>query len=180
MEANEVHEMHEHAEHVHEDKGLLPVSLSMAILAVLVALVTMLGHRSHTEEVLLQGKVTDQWSYYQAKNTQNALAEQSLATLSFIAQGDKGEAAKKKLEAKVEKYAEKLPELEKEARALEAERDLTEKRATFYDIAETLLEAALVATSITLLTRQRFYWFSGIALAIVGAVVSVYGLLLHA
>ena len=40
----------------------------MAILAVLVATVTLLGHRAHTEEILLQTKATDQWNYYQAKN----------------------------------------------------------------------------------------------------------------
>ena len=39
----------------------------MAVLAVLVATVSLLGHRTHTEEIILQNQVTDQWAYYQAK-----------------------------------------------------------------------------------------------------------------
>jgi hypothetical protein len=71
----ELSELHEHAEHAREHPDLAPVTLTMAVLAVLVATVSLLGHRTHTEEiilkneeVLLQNKVTDQWAYYQAKN----------------------------------------------------------------------------------------------------------------
>ena len=49
-------------------QNLAPVSLTMAILAVLVATVSLLGHRAHTEEILMQTRATDQWAYYQAKN----------------------------------------------------------------------------------------------------------------
>ncbi len=53
----------------HEKHPLvLPVSLTVSILAVLVAAVTLLGHRAHTEELLLQSQATDQWAFYQAKN----------------------------------------------------------------------------------------------------------------
>ena len=61
-------ELQEHAEHAKENPRLAPVSVTMAILAVLVAVVSLLGHRSHTEEVVLQAKSSDQWAYYQAKN----------------------------------------------------------------------------------------------------------------
>ena len=60
-------ELKEHAEHGSEEHNLAPVTLTMAILAVLVASVTLLGHRAHTEEVLLQSRAADQWAYYQAK-----------------------------------------------------------------------------------------------------------------
>ena len=53
----------------HQDyRYTLPVSLTISILAVLVAGATLLGHRAHTEEVVLQAKASDQWAYYQAKN----------------------------------------------------------------------------------------------------------------
>ena len=39
---------------------VLRVSLTISILAVLVAAVTLLGHRAHTEELLLQSQATDQ------------------------------------------------------------------------------------------------------------------------
>jgi hypothetical protein len=64
----EIQELHEDAEEAHRDPSLVPVALSMAILAVVLAAISLLGHRTHTEELLLQNKATDQWAYFQAKN----------------------------------------------------------------------------------------------------------------
>src|ERR1700690_943918 len=66
--AGDLQELREHAEKAREDKSLAAVSLTMAVLAVFVAVVSLLGHRAHTEEVVLQAKSSDQWAYYQAKN----------------------------------------------------------------------------------------------------------------
>ena len=44
-----------------------PVAFTMSVLAVLVAVMTVLGHRTHTEAVLDQNKATDQWNQYQAQ-----------------------------------------------------------------------------------------------------------------
>jgi len=57
----------DHASH-EEYRHTLPVSLTISILAVLVAGAALLSHRAHTEELLLQSQATDQWAYYQAKN----------------------------------------------------------------------------------------------------------------
>lgn len=65
MEPQEIQEHTEHAQHAGE-KG---IGLTMAVVAVLLAIATLLSHRSHTEEVLLQGEINDQWGFYQAKHT---------------------------------------------------------------------------------------------------------------
>ena len=52
MEPNEVQELQEHAEQVEHENALRPVALTMTVLAVLVAVVTVLGHRTHTEAIL--------------------------------------------------------------------------------------------------------------------------------
>ena len=59
--SEELTELKEHAEHGKENPALAPVSVTMAILAVLVAVVTLLGHRAHTEEVAL-GKLREKYS----------------------------------------------------------------------------------------------------------------------
>jgi len=41
----------------------------MAMVAVLLAVATLLGHRAHTEEILLQTQNVDDWNFYQAKHT---------------------------------------------------------------------------------------------------------------
>ena len=66
MEAQEVQELKEHAEHGANEATMRPVAFSMSLLAVMVALTTVLGHRTHTEAVLYQNKATDQWNEYQA------------------------------------------------------------------------------------------------------------------
>ena len=48
-------------------ESLRIISLAISILAVLVAMVTVLGHRSHTEAILMQSRAGDQWNEYQAK-----------------------------------------------------------------------------------------------------------------
>jgi Domain of unknown function (DUF4337) len=60
-------ELSEQAEHAHHT-GQKAIGLTTAITAVLLAVATLLGHRAHTEEVVLQSKVNDQWSFYQAKH----------------------------------------------------------------------------------------------------------------
>ena len=52
----------------------------MSILAILVALTSVLGHRTHTEAVLVQTRSSDEWNLYQAKKirqTDTALAYRS-------------------------------------------------------------------------------------------------------
>ncbi len=72
MEANEAQELQEHAEHGSHESALRPVAFTMSVLAVLVAVTTVLGHRTHTEAVLDQNRAavkraTDQWDEYQAQ-----------------------------------------------------------------------------------------------------------------
>ncbi len=58
---HEVHEMHEHAAEAHHDPGLAPVTITMAILAVFVTSVGLLGHRAYTEEVIFQDKASNRF-----------------------------------------------------------------------------------------------------------------------
>src|ERR1700692_5095258 len=44
------------------------IGVTMAITAAFLAVVTLMGHRLHTEEVVMQTKSADGWAYYQAKN----------------------------------------------------------------------------------------------------------------
>src|SRR5712692_6958059 len=82
--SQEPHELHERAERGREDTTLAPVTITMAILAVLVATVSLLGHRAHTEELLQQTKATDHWAYYQAKNIRRENIEGMLDLLSMV------------------------------------------------------------------------------------------------
>jgi phage-related tail protein len=178
---HEIEELQEAAEHGREQSKLAPVSLTMSILAVLVAVAALLSHRSHTEEVLLQNKATDQWGYYQAKNIRRHTMSQVDELLKVLPVKDTGaaEALLRKNEAAIEKSVGEQEEISKEAKATEAEVELFTRRANRYDLGETLLEVGLVICSITLLTKRRHYWLAGIAFGIAGILLTASGTILH-
>ena len=178
---DEMKDLQEAAEHGREHSDLAPVSFTMAILAVLVAVATLLSHRAHTVEVLLQNKATDQWGYYQSKNIRRHTMEQLDELLKVVPLKDAAgaEALVKKNEAAIEKSKDDQDKIQEEAKGLEEQVDLYERRADRYDVGETLLEVALVICSITLLTKRRHYWFAGILFGFAGVVFTTTGVLLH-
>jgi hypothetical protein len=70
--------MQEQTEHAHR-AGEKAIGVTTTIVAVFLAIATLLSHRAHTEEVKLQTRVNDQWGFYQAKHSRahqyGALAE---------------------------------------------------------------------------------------------------------
>ena len=159
----------------------IPVSVTISILAVLGAIVTLLGHRAHTEEVLLQSRAADQWAYFQAKEIRRRNYELFLDELSVFSLQDakQVEAIRDKYKKQVDRYSDELKEIETEARQKEAEVKVEEARADRYDLSEVLLEAALVISSITLLTRKKVFWLFGIVLAVAGLALGITGLMIH-
>lgn len=179
--SEELHELHEHAEHTREHPDLAPITITMAVLAVLVATVSLLGHRTHTEEVILQNRVTDQWSYYQAKNIR-LHTDELFADLANVVTSKNAEGAAKleeKVRAEADRYKDEKKELETKARELEQEFALTHRKADRFDLGEVFLEIALVITSITLLSGRRIYWHFGLVTAVAGVLIAGSAWLLH-
>jgi hypothetical protein len=179
--SEELHELHEHAEHGKHDPRMAPVTLTMAILAVVVAAVSLLGHRAHTEEAVLQSKVADEWAYYQAKTIRRHSDQLFADMTAVIASKDPAQVAQlhEKYLAEADRYGDEQKELEKEAHSIEQETAQARRQADRYDLGEVFLEIALVVTSITLLSGRRLFWYGGLVLGAVGAVVATSGLWLH-
>jgi len=177
----ELHELHEHAEHGKEHPDLAPVTMTMAVLAVLVATVSLVGHRSSTEEVILQNKVTDQWSYYQAKNIRRHNDDLIAGLAAVVAAKDLEAAAKfqEKIRGEAERYRDEQKELEAKARELEQEFGLAHRKTDRFDLGEVFLEIALVITSITLLSGRRVYWRLGLLFGAAGIVIAASAWMVH-
>lgn len=173
MEAGEVHEFSEQLKHGAE-KGLMHVSLIIAILAVLVAMVTVLGHRAHTKAVLEQTRAADQWNEYQAHKVR--MQQTQIASDLLMLQPTKDPAA---TQAKVAAYKAHMEnwqaEIDQEAETahkLEESVEVDEKVAARFDLGEALLQISLVLASITLLTRHQRYVIAALVVALVGALVA--------
>jgi DNA gyrase/topoisomerase IV subunit A len=179
--SEELDALKERAEHAKENPSLAPVSVSMAVLAVLVAVVTLLGHRAHTEEVVLQAKSSDQWAYYQAKNIRRHTDEFFTDLTSVTPTTDAVLLAKlrDKYSQEAERYKNEQKDIEDKAHELEAEVTSERNRADRYDLAEVFLEVGLVITSITLLSGRKIYWGAGLVLGAVGIVLAITGFLVH-
>ncbi len=180
MEANEAHELQEHAEHGAHESAMRPVAFTMSVLAVLVAITTVLGHRTHTEAVLDQNKATDQWNLYQAKKIRSNNTALIQDLLSVVDVSDK-QAAEKTAKAYADhqaKWTSDLKDEQEKAEALEKKVEQAEARANRFDLSEALLEIGLVVTSVTLLTRSRVYWYFGMVFAIVGVISAITSFLL--
>ncbi|MGA8088544.1 MAG: DUF4337 domain-containing protein [Terracidiphilus sp.] len=181
MEANEVQELKEHAEHGSSESGLRPVAFTMSVVAVLVAITTVLGHRTHTEAVLNQNRATDQWNQYQAKKIRSEITKHADDILMIMPATDK-ETASKTLKDDADHQAKwkiELPEEQKKAEELQAEVKHAEARADRFDLSEALLEIGLVITSVTLLTRSRIYWYLGVVFSLCGIASALSVLLLN-
>jgi Domain of unknown function (DUF4337) len=180
MEANEAQELQEHAEHGAHESTMRPVAFTMSVLAVLVAVTTVLGHRTHTEAVLSQNRATDQWNEYQAhkiRSNETYLAA-DLLSVEAVANKSAAERIAKGYADHQAKWAGQLKDDMAKAEALEARVEQAEARANRFDLSEALLEIGLVITSVTLLTRRRAYWYFGMVFALGGIVSAVSVLLL--
>jgi hypothetical protein len=178
--AEDIHELEEHAKEAAEH-NLAPVTVTMAVLAVLVAAVSLLGHRAHTEEIILQTKATDQWAYYQAKEIRRRSYELFVDEMSVFALQNSEQSAKikEKYQKEIERYKDEGKDIQAEARKAESEVLVQQRRADYFDLGEVLLEAALVICSITLLTRKRIFWLLGLVLGCVGLAIGATGFFIH-
>lgn len=179
-------EMQEFTKQLHEaneggGESLTHISLAISILAVLVAMVTVLGHRSHTEAILMQSRAADQWSLYQAKKIRmdNLSVTIDLIPLQHFADTVGAAAKAEEYKAHVQKWKADLAEEQKKAHEFENEVHLSERRAGHYDLGEALLQISVVLSSITLFTRRRSYFFLGIGIGGIGLVIACLGMLVR-
>jgi len=180
MEPTEIDEFTKQVEEGAE-KGMKHVSLAISILAVLVAMVTVLGHRTHTEAVLSQTRAADQWNEYQAKKIRQGQISAAADLLSLQPSSNDAAVQKKLAEYKahIAKWNDDLAEEQHEAESLETEVKRAERRADRYDLGEAMLEIAVVLSSITLLTKQQHYFLLGCALGLAGMLIAASALLVH-
>jgi hypothetical protein len=156
------------------EESLTSISLAISILAVLVAMVTVLGHRSHTEAVLIQSKAGDQWNLYEAKRIRQENLMVTVDVLRLHSTVDEKATAARIAEynAHIAKWTEDLKEEQKTADDFEAEVKVAEQRAVRFDLGEALLQISVVLSSITLFTRRRSFFMGGLTLGVVGMLIA--------
>jgi len=175
MEPTEAQEFSKQLQEANEKgESLTKISLAISILAVLVAMVTVLGHRSHTEAILMQSRAADQWNLYQAKKIRMDDLSVVVDMFPFQPFASSVPANTKLQEYKthIQKWRSDLAEEARTAHEYEHEVRHAEGQAARYDLGEALLQIAVVLASITLFTRRRSYFFLGLSLGAIGILIA--------
>ena len=180
MEADEIQEFSKTMREAGES-SMTHVSLIISVLAVLVAMVTVLGHREHTEAVLMQSRAADQWNSYSAHKIrlQQVSVAEDLLSLQPSSNDNAVKAKLAEYKDHIVKWQKELDSDSEKARDFEAEVAAAEKKAARYDLGEALLQIAVVLASITLLTRRQWYAMAALLLGVCGLAIAFSALLVH-
>ena len=166
---SEHEEVEEHLHHAREpfDKQ---VAGSMAIIAALLALVSVAGQHFATESLLDQQLASDQWAFYQAKDIRRYIAQSTHDSLGSI-KGEGPVAAQYASDAT--KYRNQTTEIQEKARDFERERTKAGRMADRFHFGEVFLEIAIVLSSLAILTKRRPFFVGGVASAGIGCVLAL-------
>jgi hypothetical protein len=170
METQELAEVSEHA----HGKTQRAIGLTMAVVAALLATVTLMGHRLHTEETVQQTKAADGWAFFQAKNGRYHMYAADARLAQLI--GPQGADVAAEWKKKAEEEKKEADEIRKENEKLDEETQVIARRATYFDIAEICLEVAIVLCSVSLLTGSRLFWGLSFIGSAIGLGVAAVGL----
>jgi hypothetical protein len=165
----------------HGDSLSRRAALTVAVVAAFLAIATFLGNESVKEAIQGETKVAEQSTHldvFESQDTQIQIAD-VLVTV-FSAADDKGLAATAKA---VEK------EITKQSKGIDAERKRLEEsvkehrtevadandKHLRYELAEVLLQIAIVLASVSIIARRSLLLYGGHLVAIAGIVILVLG-----
>ncbi|MDE3196941.1 MAG: DUF4337 domain-containing protein [Acidobacteriota bacterium] len=159
----------------HDDLGRM-IGVLAAVVAVLLAIVTIVSHRAHTDAVLKKSTANDKWSYYQSKRIKFHSLELGEDLLS--AMPNRTPEVEKMLAhyaSEKKRYASDSETAQEDARKEDDAAEHVESRALHYDFGEGLLEIGLVLTSLYFISKKKLFPFVGLVSAILGVVVAATG-----
>jgi len=171
-------EIHHETEH-HSDPLGQRVGIMASILAVLLAVVTIASHRTHTAAIIHKSGSNDRWAYYQATRVKLHTTEMGVNMVQLL--GTKGENVDKIVadyQGQEKKYEELSKKIQEEARGADEAAEADEHRALRYDVGEGLLEIGLVLSSLYFISRKGMFPVMGIIAGISGIAVAITGFMM--
>jgi chromosome segregation ATPase len=172
---SEQEEVEEHIHHAKEPFDKL-VAGTMAAIAALLAIVSVLGQHFNTEKLLRQQLSSDQWAFYQAKNIRRYVAG---ATVDLLTQTKADPKSLEKYSKDSERYEKDMESIKEKAEALEKQSESAGERAESFHMGEVFLEIGIVLSSLAILTKQRGFYYAGAISSAIGLVLAIRAYLPH-
>lgn len=152
------------------------IALTIAILAVALSFVNNKGDNSKTESIIKTNEASDKWSYFQAKSIKGHIVEMHTGLLKELGGATMSEEAKKSLErlaGEGERLKGEKEGVKKEAEELTGEAKKLGAINDRCDLAALLLQIGIVICSVAILSSWKPFWYTGIVLGAIGAVIGV-------
>jgi len=148
-----------------------------AVLAVLLAVVTIASHRTHTAAIMHKSTANDDWAYYQANSIKSHIEELGLSILSVTgASGAAAEKMRATFADQKKKYDALREDQQEKAKQSDEAAEADEHRALRYDFGEGLLEIGLVLSSLYFIARKPMFPVMGIVSGVAGIAIAITGL----
>ena len=147
----------------------------MAIIAAVMAIVSVYGNTTVTAQLLTQQDASNKWNYYQAK----ALRRYQSEVAADIFKGMKDEDRAKAYEANKQRYEKEGEEIQAEAKELTNKTIELGHKAHRLHIGEVFLEFGIVLSSLAILTRRELFWYASLASGAAGSIIAATAYLMH-
>jgi hypothetical protein len=195
----------EHAQHAAHDPFDRRVTMTIAIIAAMLACVTLLSHRAHNETLQAEihandnltlsseyvTRASDKWNEYQAKKNRLYLLQSSIDVVRVLSKdaGQNADDQMKSWKDKISKFEDDAAKLQNDARQFESQSKEFEEKSKEkkdhsehihhigdrYDLGELGVEIGLVLCSVAVLTKRSGFWYAGMGAAGLGAVLAAIG-----
>ena len=187
--AHQTHEMTAtHHSGVDQKRGAILVSF----LAMFLAIVTLGGNNAAKEATQSNILASNFYSFYQAKNIRQTAYKIASDQMELELLNDKlGATSRAALEKKIQDYKKNIARYESEpetqegkkellaiAKQHEATRDLALRQDPWFDYSQSLLQIAIVLTSVGLVMGSAAFFWTAAGLGLVGVVLGLNGFFL--
>ena len=153
------------------------VGVLAALLAVVLAIVTIASHRTHTAAIMHKSTANDEWSHYQSTRVKYHNLELGENLLSVLhADGDGAEKMRADYSVQKKKYEGQSKEIQEKAQSADDAAEADEHRALRYDVGEGLLEIGLVLSSLYFISKKKMFPVMGVIAGVAGVIMAASGL----
>jgi hypothetical protein len=165
-----VQETIRHAAERATEPWILRVAVSTALYAALAAVTSLLAGRESHNAILQQVQASDHWAWYHSERLQDTVLESKDEVLTAL-----GHPAGPGDRSNLGHYEEKSREIRSKADELVRSSRRHFHRHGYLALSSTFLHVAIAVAAIAILAGRKEFWYGSILLAVIGAVVVVYG-----
>jgi hypothetical protein len=161
-----------HHAHAAEEKWILGVALTAALLAVIAAITALLAEHHANEAMLDQIRSSDQWNYYQAKGIKANLLASKMELLTAL-----GKTVDDKDRAKLETYHKEQEAIKEKADEQQRASEAHLQHHSLLSRGVTLFQVGIAVGAISVLTKRKRFWYVSLAFGVLGAAMFAWGMM---